>query len=230
MKFGMRIFFLFSLIVALSSCAQVPVDEPRQDQHHDENSPEFYLEVISGLQQKRLFFASLAHLDAFEQRWPNDHRVKMMRADALRQVGDFAQARQIYQAIVEKDPSAKAYHGLGLIAAAEKDFTTAAKALNRAASLAPIDVRILNDLGYLQLLQGQREAARLNLHKAAELDANNQQIGANLVLWFLLEGDIIRAEQTMQKYGFDETQRISMREEARRIRENTAEGRAPQSN
>lgn len=201
----------------LALAENAPPTEAAQETRRDENNPDFYLELIAGMQQKRLFYASLAHLDVFEQRWPGDRRALLLRADALRSTGDFGRARQHYRRLLDKGALPGAWHGLGLIAAAEGDLPAAATALGQAVALAPIDVRILNDLGYLQLLLGERDAARLSLHKAAELAPENRQAGANLALWYLLAGHAGRAEQIMGRHGFTEAQRLAVRADAQRI-------------
>ena len=218
MKPGHLLLCLACLLPALPAFAQtVPPTEAAQEIRRDENNPDFYLELIAGMQQKRLFYASLAHLDVFEQRWPGDRRALLLRADALRSTGDFERARQHYRHLLDKGALPGAWHGLGLIAAAEGDLPAAATALGQAAALAPIDVRILNDLGYLQLLLGEQDAARLSLHKAAELAPENRQVGANLALWYLLAGHAGRAEQIMGRHGFTEAQRLTVRADAQRI-------------
>ncbi|MDX9736582.1 MAG: hypothetical protein RBT53_00390 [Azonexus sp.] len=209
---------LACLLPAQLALAQdAPPAEAAQEIRRDESNPDFYLELIAGMQQKRLFYASLAHLDVFEQRWPGDRRALLLRADALRSTGDFERARQHYRRLLDKGALPGAWHGLGLIAAAEGDLPAAATALGQAVALAPIDVRILNDLGYLQLLLGERDAARLSLHKAAELAPENRQAGANLALWYLLAGHAGRAEQIMGRHGFTEAQRLTVRADAQRI-------------
>lgn len=209
---------LACLLPAQLALAQdAPPAEAAQEIRRDESNPDFYLELIAGMQQKRLFYASLAHLDVFEQRWPGDRRALLLRADALRSTGDFERARQHYRRLLDKGALPGAWHGLGLIAAAEGDLPAAATALGQAVALAPIDVRILNNLGYLQLLLGERDAARLSLHKAAELAPENRQAGANLALWYLLAGHAGRAEQIMGRHGFTEAQRLTVRADAQRI-------------
>lgn len=183
----------------------------------DENDPAFYLELISGMQQRRLFFAALAHLDVFDQKWPNDRRAKLLRADALRQTNDFASSSSIYRRLIEQEPTAGAFHGLGLIAAAQGNRAEAERLLLQANRLSPIDVRILNDLGYVQLLNGQRADARMSLHKAVELDAKNRQVGANLALYHFLENDPLQAERIMGRFEFSDEQKEMVRQDALRL-------------
>lgn len=103
------------------------------------------------------------------------------------------------------------------MAAAEQQLPEAVDNLRQASRLAPIDVRILNDLGYVELLLGQRHAARLSLHKAAELEPDNRQVGANLALYYLLEGQSERAERSFERYAFPEDQRAAIRRDALKL-------------
>lgn len=225
MKTGL-VAFVIAVLLSLPTLAQelpkAASPENEEGSRYEENSPDFYLELISRMQQKRLFFASLAHLDVFEQRWPGDRRAWLMRADALRQTGDFVRARSGYRRLIELEPSAKAFHGLGLIAAAENQPAEAAGFLREASRLAPIDVRILNDLGYVQLLLGEMAEAKMSLNKAAELEPNNRQVLANLVLCHLLDGNVERAEGIMARHAFPGAQRESIRREAQDFRNKSA--------
>ncbi|MDD5329936.1 MAG: hypothetical protein PHX38_08025 [Sulfuricella sp.] len=177
---------------------------PRQDM---ENDPELYLQLIAGLQAKELYFASLAHLDAFDLRWPANPRATLLRADALRETAYLDKAAALYQTLLRGDQAARAYHGLGIIAGRKGDRTAAIAFLEQASRRDPTSTLILNDLGYIQLLGGQLEDARFNLHKAAELASKDARAGANLALLYLLEGKPERADGVMQWYQLPEARR-----------------------
>ncbi len=172
-----------------------------------ENDPELYLQLIAGMQEKNLYFASLAHLDAFDRRWPGNARAALLRGDALRETGYFERARAVYRNLLKSDLSAGAYHGLGLIAGRQGDQAGALEALSQANRLAPTSVPILNDLGYVQLIGGQLDEARLSLHKAAELDQKNVRVGSNLALLYLLDRKPERAGSIMKWYQLPEAHR-----------------------
>lgn len=172
-----------------------------------ENDPELYLQLIAGMQEKNLYFASLAHLDAFDRRWPGNVRAALLRGDALRETGYFERAKAVYRTLLKSDLSAGAYHGLGLIAGRQGDQAGALEALEKANQLAPTSVPILNDLGYVQLIGARLDEARLSLHKAAELDQKNVRVGSNLALLYLLDKKPERAGSIMKWYQLPEAHR-----------------------
>ncbi len=163
--------------------------------------PDVYLELISGMQQRGLYYAALAHLDAFEARWPNRPEATLLRANAQRETGQTEAAKALYGKLLDGRLAARAYHGLGLIAMRAGNLEEGSAALNRAAALAPTDVDILGDQGYAYLMLGKFDDARLALFKAAELDDGNKRVGANLALLLMLSGKIEQAHDLMQRYN-----------------------------
>lgn len=172
-----------------------------------ESDPEVYLQLISRLQDKRLYFASLAHLDAFDRRWPSNRRSTLLRADALRETGYLDQAAALYEGLQQGPLAAQAHHGLGLIASKKGDLNAALIALSRANRLDPTNAAVLNDLGYTQIMLQQMAEAGFNLHKATELDPKNTRAGANLALFYLLDHKPAQAEGVMDWYQLPERQR-----------------------
>lgn len=163
--------------------------------------PEIYLQLIADMQQRGLYYASLAHLDAFDARWPNRADAILLRAHALRESGQTEAAKTMYGKLLGGMLAARAYHGLGLIAMRSGNPEEGSAALNRAAALAPTDATILGDQGYAFLMLGKNEEARLALFKASELDSGNRLIGANLALLMVLSGKIEQAHDLMQRYN-----------------------------
>ncbi len=208
---GLALGVLAPAMEAKADASSVPSAEVRGSdgapRREMENDPELYLQLIAGMQAKELYFASLAHLDAFDRRWPANPRASLLRADALRETAYFDKAAALYQALLRGDQAARAYHGLGIIAGRKGDTPTALTAMEKANQLDPTSVPILNDLGYIQLLNGQLDDARFNLHKAAELDPKDARAGANLALLYLLEGKPERAAGVMQWYQLPESRR-----------------------
>lgn len=207
-----RVLLLLALLAGSSALfAETPFRpagaEGAARQAENENDPEFYLQLIGNMQDKKLYFASIAHLDAFDLRWPGDARAALLRGDALREVGYPERARAIYQGMLKSAPSAGAYHGLGIIASRQGDAPAALAALSKANQLAPTSSAILNDLGYAQLLAGLPDDARLSLHKASELDPKNARAGANLALLYVVIGQPERAQSIMNWYQLPEAQR-----------------------
>lgn len=194
--------------------APAAVAEDGQVLRQDMNDPALYLQLIEGLQQRRMHYAALAHLDAFDQKWPDNRQAQLLRADALRQTGSLDEAAVIYERLTGKNPMPRALHGLGLIAVSKGQHEAGERLLIQANRLAPIDTRILNDLGYVQMQAGRYGPARTNLAKAFELDAGNAQAGANLALLYLLLGEAGQAERMMERLGMTDAQRAQLREES----------------
>lgn len=192
-----------------------PIVEESSTPTPDLNSnPDMYLDLIARLQGKNLYFASLAHLDAFDHRWPNNPRATLMRANALRETGYPDRAVTLYENLLQTPFAASAQHGLGLIASKRGDFDAALQALSRASQLDPTNASVLNDLGYVQILARRMEDAGFNLHKAVELDPNNARAGANLALYYLLDNKPERAKGIMDWYRLTDKQRKEIYDKA----------------
>lgn len=208
---------LLAAAVLAQACAadvRPPAEEAMPSARELESDPEVYLQLIARLQDKRLYFASLAHLDVFDRRWPGHRRATLLRADALREVGQLDQAAALYRGLLSGELAAGAQHGLGLLASRRGDLGTAEAALQEANRLAPTDAEVLNDLGYVQLLLRRLDQAGFNLHKATELDPKNLRAGANLALYYLLDRRPARAEATMDWYKLSDGQRKEVFEKA----------------
>ena len=222
----LQLFLVLSLLAAGGAAgadvaSRSPVQAAEEIGHRQqdvENDPELYLQLIAGMQEKNLYFASMAHLDAFDRRWPGNPRAALMRADALRETAYFDRARAIYRSLLQGEQSAGAYHGLGIIAGHQGERQVALEMLGKANQLAPTNVAILNDLGYLQLLDGRLEDARLSLHKAAELDQRNARVGSNLALLYLLDDKVERAPGIMKWYQLPEKNRQEVFRMARELK------------
>jgi len=161
--------------------------------------PEMMLSLIAEAQRQERYFASLAYIDAYQQKFGNDNRVAVMRADALRQTGQIALSEQAYRALTRGEQAADGWHGLGLIAGGRGQFDQAVDDFSRAAKLAPTNARILGDLGYARLRAGDVDGARVPLGQAAELAPENGKVLANMAVLLLVEGDAVKAQRLMDQ-------------------------------
>lgn len=187
-----------------------------------ETDPKMYLQLIGRMQEKHLYFASLAHLDAFDRRWPNNQQATLLRADALRETGYQDQASSLYESLLKGPLAANAQHGLGLIASKNGDLNAALGALSRASELDPTNAAMLNDLGYVQILLNKMTEAGFNLHKATELDPKNSLAGANLALYYLLDNKSAQADGIMEWYRLTEKQRKEVIDKAAALKARNA--------
>lgn len=177
-----------------------------------------YLDLIRQMQQQGAYYASLAHIDAFRLHYGNPPQLQRLQADALRETGQKAAARQIYQAMLRGPQAAPAWHGLGLIAASDKQYEEAEKDLFKATQLEPINVTYLSDLGYARLVAGHIAAAHEPLAEAAELDPTNAKVIANLALWASLNGNASESEAIMQRANLPKETRDAVRRLALNLR------------
>ena len=169
------------------------------------DTPGMYLGLIERMQSQGLYYASLAHIDAYEKQYGASPQTILLRADALRMTDQPAASTAVYTQLLNTPLAARGYRGLGLIAGSAGDFPRAAQALSQATVLAPTEAPTLSDLAYAKLRSGGVEGARIPLMKAAELDQNNPKIISNLVLYLLASGRTRDAQRLMgqQKLSAD---------------------------
>ena len=158
-----------------------------------------YLGLLKQMQAQGAHYASLAHIDAFRQRFGDSPELRILQANALRETGDSSTASAIYRGLTKGPQAAPAWHGLGLVAAATGDLDGARVALDNAVRADPLNVAYLGDLGFALLQAGQIEQARAPLAKAAELGPDNIRAISNLALWALLSGQPATAESMIQR-------------------------------
>ncbi|GAA4334519.1 hypothetical protein GCM10023144_26850 [Pigmentiphaga soli] len=170
-----------------------------------------YLSLIREMQDKGLYFASLAHIDAFEQKYGAAPDVELLRGHALREAGQPAESQAVYRRLLDSEVAAAASQGLGLLAAARGDYPAAVAAFKEAARRDPTNALIVSDLGYALLRQGDTRAARLPIAQAAELAPDNPRILGNLALLLLVSGDPGRAEAVMKKADLSPQMRQAVR-------------------
>ncbi len=158
-----------------------------------------YLDMIRTMQNQSLYFASLAHVDAYLQLYGSSPEIQRLRADALRQTKQDAAAEAIYRQLLDTPQAAAAWHGLGLLAAQHDDYVAAVTALREAVRRQPTDATMLGDLGYALLQSGNSAAARIPIAQAAELAPENRKAIANLALLLLVSGDSAKARELMEQ-------------------------------
>ena len=226
----MKIKALLLIVVApalLAGCGgnraaykQPPVDPTLVEAVEDDRG--MYLGLLKQMQQQGAYYASLAHVDAFRQRFGDSPELRILQANALRETGDDATATTIYRGLTKGPQAAPAWHGLGLIAAAARDHAGARLALDNAVRADPLNVAYLGDLGFALLQAGQVEPARAPLAQAAELGPDNIRAISNLALWALLSGQATTAESMMQRANLPPSTRNEIYRLAQALRQPVA--------
>ncbi|KQX88976.1 hypothetical protein ASD34_07910 [Variovorax sp. Root473] len=177
-----------------------------------------YLKVVSQMQEQGLWFASLAHIDALEQRWgitPDSTRV---RADALRQTGQAEPAEAAYKRLLNTPQESAGYRGLGLLAGARGQYAEAVQLFRQAQRRTPTDALLLSDLGYASLRAGQLEEARLPLMQALQLQPDSKQAQANVALYLEATHQQEQATALMDANRMPEATRAAVRAAAQQMR------------
>ncbi len=190
------------------------------------DTPGMYLALIDRMQRQGLYYASLAHIDAYEKQYGATPDSTLLRADALRETGQPAASAQAYRALLATPLAAQGYHGLGLLAGAAGEFREASRQLTRAIALAPTDAATLSDLGYALLREGDVADARVPLMQAAELDPHSARIKSNIALLMLAQGRAKEARAWMDEQQFTAAVRSAIRDDAARIASATRAYRA----
>lgn len=177
-----------------------------------------YLKLVEQMQKEGLWFASLAHIDALEQRWGMSPESTRMRADALRQTGQANLSEQAYKRLLGTPLESAGYRGLGLLAGARGSYPEAVQLLKQAQRLTPTDALLLSDLGYANLRAGQIADARLPLMQALQLRPDSTQAQSNLALYLEVTGQGEQANSLMEANRMSPAARAAVRDAAQQLR------------
>lgn len=181
------------------------------------DTPGMYLGLIERMQAQGLYYASLAHIDAYEKQYGATPDTIVLRADALRMTGQPDASAVAYGKLLDTPLAARGHRGLGLLAGAGGDFGAAAQQLQLATQLEPTDASMLSDLGYARLRNGDVSSARVPLMKAAELDQNNPKIISNIALLLLAQGESSQAQSLMNQQKLTPDVREAIRNDAAKV-------------
>ncbi|MGF6349187.1 hypothetical protein [Variovorax sp. W2I14] len=177
-----------------------------------------YLRLVEQMQNEGLWFASLAHIDALEQRWGVSPESTRARADALRQTGQAALSEAAYKRLIGTPLEGAGNRGLGLLAGARGSYPEAVQLLKQAQRQSPTDALLLSDLGYASLRAGQIADARMPLMQALQLSPNNTQAQANLALYLEATDQSEQANKLMEANRMPAATRAAVREAAQQLR------------
>ncbi|MCJ0763908.1 tetratricopeptide repeat protein [Variovorax terrae] len=193
------------------------------------NTAATYLTLIRQMQQRGLWFASLAHIDALEQQWGTSPEAALLRADALRQTGQAASSEQAYRKLMGTALEAAGYRGLGLLAAAQGDYARAIQMFEQAQRRSPTDALLLSDLGYAYMKAGRLAQARIPIMQAAQLQPEMPKVQGNFALYLLVDGKPQQAGALMDKHGMPDEVRAVIAREAAEMRLDSSSAGVPMS-
>ncbi|KVQ29203.1 tetratricopeptide repeat protein [Burkholderia cepacia] len=181
------------------------------------DTPGMYLGLIQRMQTQGLYYASLAHIDAYDKTYGVMPESVLLRADALRMTDQPAASAAAYNQLLKTPLAARGYRGLGLLAGAAGDFERAVQVLTQASELAPTDPSLLSDLAYAKLRSGDVVGSRVPLMKAAELDQRNPKIVSNLALYLFAAGRAQDAQRLMNQQHLSADVRKDINSDAAKI-------------
>nr|WP_241202103.1 MULTISPECIES: pilus assembly protein [unclassified Caballeronia] len=191
--------------------------QPSQQKQDAPDTPGMYLALIDRMQSQGLFYASLAHIDAYEKQYGSTPDTILLRADALRQTGQAQGSADAYTKLLNTPLAARGHRGLGLLAGAAGKFDKASEEFDAATHLQPTDALTLSDLGYARLRLGDVAGARVPLMKAAELAQDNPKILSNVALFLLAEGQSAAAQGLVAQQKFSPEVQRAIHADAQRI-------------
>lgn len=229
-SFALPYWFLALPLLALGGCAGTKSGYPAaaeqqqraeataaSDEGSTTESATTYLKLVDRIQHDGLWFASLAHIDALEQRWGSSPDSMRMRADALRQTEQAEESRKLYSKLMGTPLEAAGYRGLGLVAGSKGDYPLAVHMLEQAQRRTPTDAVLLSDLGYAQLRTGSIPQARVPLMQALQLAPDNVQVQVNAALYLQVSGQTAQAEALMEASKMAAITRAAIQEAARSL-------------
>jgi Flp pilus assembly protein TadD len=175
-----------------------------------------YLRLVEQMQKESLWFASLAHIDALEQRWgvsPESTRCVPTAAPdrAGRTERGGLQAPHGHAAGKRRLPRP------GPAGGARGNYAEAVRLLKQAQRQAPTDALLLSDLGYASLRAGMADEARLPLMQALQLRPDSTQAQANLALYFIVTRQDEQAARLMDANNMPASARAAVRNAAQQL-------------
>lgn len=170
-------------------------NKPTQEQ-------ELGLNLAKEMADEGRLYAALAHLQGLPQSSPE---VRLRQARIMRNIGR-GEAQALYQSLIGTCLTAAGEQGLGQLAAARGDQAEATQRLERAASLAPTDAKIRNDLGVVYLNQNRTDDARFEFLTAVELSQSDTLPATNLLALLFVEDKSQQAADLVSRLHLSATQ------------------------
>lgn len=158
--------------------AQEILDNIKNQNMDDEAFRAAYDFISKGQEEK-----GLEEIRRFLQNNPKVWNAWFMLGWGLRRLERYSDAKMAFLEALKcgGDDNADTYNELSLCYVQEKDFTAAKDALMKAMAIEPESTKIISNLGYLALVQGNKEEARKYFATVLEYDANDRIAAAELM-------------------------------------------------
>ena len=216
---------LMILALLMNGCAQSPmrssatIDDsefgtPTDNCGQLESGERLRLSLIEDELRADRARAALAYLDALPETLKQKPKAVYLRAESYRAVGQYDDARNLYQTLSTGCLAGAGHHGLGMVAAAQQDLKTALVDLHQARLLLAADPRVRNDYGFALLLSGHVAESRVEFETALELSSKHPKAATNLILATLVEGDEQNALRYARAIALSDTEMQRLRQRA----------------
>lgn len=160
-----------------------------------------FLLLVDGLRKSGKSRAALAFLADYDRLYPGDDEARLLRADCLFDIRDYAGAGRAYQELAGGARAAAAHAGLGRIAAAQRAWPRAVAQFAQATRLAPADPSYVNDYGFALVRTGDYARGLDVLRQATQLDPGSRTARNNLILGLTLAGRSGEAANLVETIG-----------------------------
>lgn len=212
---------LVVLVATLVGCTALGLKGTSPPETPEANAPALYLDAVRALIGQRQYYAAIAHIEEDRRRYGDTPELRLLEADARRNLRQNKTAESLYQSVLRADfggPLAgKARQGLGLLYA-PVNLEAAIKELREAARLKPTDAGIRSDYGYA-LMQARRFGeARVQLATATELEPASIAARNNLIILFFALGDEPSARRLGAAAKMDESQLARLKAQAQSLK------------
>lgn len=158
--------------------AQEIIENINNQNMDDERFKHAYDLISSGEEEK-----GLEEIKLFIQGNPKVWNAWFMLGWGLRKLERFEDAKQAFLEALKYggDTNPDTYNELSLCLVAERNFTEAKKVLEKAMQLEPESTKIISNLGYVSLAEGNKEDARKYFSIVLELDPKDRIAAAELL-------------------------------------------------
>ncbi|HEY1076950.1 MAG TPA: tetratricopeptide repeat protein [Fontimonas sp.] len=212
-----------ALVLLLCACASAPRGAGGAEALSVDR--ELYADLIRGMLDEGQYYAALAHIQQRQRNGGGDAELlRYFEGEARRGLNQIPEAHALYAGLLKSKLAAQAYHGLGLLHAGT-DIRRAVAYLQEAATRAPTDAEIRNDLGYALMRAGAYDAALAELATAAELSPGSDKARNNLVLLLMLRQDEAGVQRMAREAAIPPETLQRLRQQARTLMSSNAQAR-----
>ncbi|MGH8461765.1 MAG: hypothetical protein ACRESS_09180 [Stenotrophobium sp.] len=215
MLLPLREILLTGVVLGLLSACALP-SRVGGDSAAAEDSPQVHTDLIRDMLAQHQYYAALAHIQDVQRRSGNTRELRFLEAETRRKLGQSAEAARLYQGLAETEYAAQAYHGLGLINAAN-NLPLAIRQLQWAVHLQPTNAQFRNDLGYALMVSHRYTEALTQLATATELDQHDPLARHNLIVLLLITHDDANANRMARESNVSASELSEARRQAQEI-------------